>query len=121
MSPGYYLLKCTGDTNFGVRIGTNLRHQIWCPGDTIFYSVGYSVIVALTGLPIGYSVIIALTDLPIGYSVIVVLTGLLIGYSVIVALTGLPIGYSIKTHGSESRGQEEAACMRVLWPTRPLQ
>ena len=27
----------------------------------------------------------------------------------------------IKTHGSESRGQEEAACMRVFWPTRPLQ
>ena len=29
--------------------------------------------------------------------------------------------YIIKTHGSESRGQEEAACMRVFWPTRPLQ
>ena len=28
---------------------------------------------------------------------------------------------SIKTHGSELRGQEEAACMRVFWPTRPLQ
>ena len=28
---------------------------------------------------------------------------------------------NIKTHGSESRGQEEAACMRVFWPTRPLQ
>ena len=28
---------------------------------------------------------------------------------------------AIKTHGSESRGQEEAACMRVFWPTRPLQ
>ena len=27
----------------------------------------------------------------------------------------------IKTHGSESRGQEEAAYMRVFWPTRPLQ
>ena len=27
----------------------------------------------------------------------------------------------IKTHGSESRGQEEAACMHVFWPTRPLQ
>ena len=27
----------------------------------------------------------------------------------------------IKTHGSESRGQEEAACMRVFWPTRLLQ
>ena len=27
----------------------------------------------------------------------------------------------IKTHGSESRGQEEAACMCVVWPTRPLQ
>ena len=27
----------------------------------------------------------------------------------------------IKTHGSESRGQEEAACMRVFWPMRPLQ
>ena len=22
----------------------------------------------------------------------------------------------IKTHGSESRGQEEAACMRIFWP-----
>ena len=29
--------------------------------------------------------------------------------------------FFIKTHGSESRGQEEAACMRVFWPTRPLQ
>ena len=28
---------------------------------------------------------------------------------------------AIKTHGSESRGQEEAACTRVFWPTRPLQ
>ena len=28
-------------------------------------SIGYSVIVALTGLPIGYSVIVALTGLPI--------------------------------------------------------
>ena len=45
-------------------------------------------------LYIGYSVIVALTGLPIGYSVIVALTGLPIGYSVIVALTGLPIGYS---------------------------
>ena len=27
----------------------------------------------------------------------------------------------IKTHGSESRGQEEVACTRVFWPTRPLQ
>ena len=44
--------------------------------------MGYSVIVALTGLPIGYSVIVALTDLPIGYSVIVALTVLPIGYSV---------------------------------------
>ena len=32
------------------------------------------------------------------------------------------VGYFvIKTHGSESRGQEEAACTRVFWPTRPLQ
>ena len=46
----------------------------------------YSVIVALTGLPIGYSVIVALTGLPIGYSVIVALTGLPIGYSVILTL-----------------------------------
>ena len=30
-------------------------------------------------------------------------------------------GALIKTHGSESRGQEEAACTRVFWPTRPLQ
>ena len=28
--------------------------------------------------------------------------------------------YDIKTR-SESRGQEEAACTRVFWPTRPLQ
>jgi len=56
-------------------------------------SIGYSVTVALTGLPIGYSVIVALTGLPIEYSVIAALTGLPIGYSVIVALTGLPIGY----------------------------
>ena len=55
----------------------------------------YSIIVALTGLPIGYSVIVALTDLPIGYSVTVALTGLPIRYSVIVALTGLPIRYSV--------------------------
>ena len=34
--------------------------------------IGYSVIVALTGLPIGYSVIVALTGLPIGYTVYVV-------------------------------------------------
>ena len=27
----------------------------------------------------------------------------------------------IKTHGSELRGQEEAACTCVFWPTRPLQ
>ena len=60
-----------------------------------YFIGGYSVIVALTGLPIGYSVIVALTGLPIGYSVIVALTGLPIGYSVIVALTGLPIGYSV--------------------------
>ena len=33
----------------------------------------------------------------------------------------LPDAKYIKTHGSESRGQEEAACMRVFWPTRPLQ
>ena len=25
----------------------------------------------------------------------------------------------IKTHDSELRGQEETACMRVFWPTRP--
>ena len=31
------------------------------------------------------------------------------------------IALKIKTDGSESRGQEEAACMRVFWPTRPLQ
>ena len=54
----------------------------------VFYTIGYSVIVALTGLPIGYSVIVALTGLPIGYGVIVTLTGLPIAYSVIVALTG---------------------------------
>ena len=29
--------------------------------------------------------------------------------------------YIIKTHGSDSRGQEEAACTRVFWPTQPLQ
>ena len=31
--------KCTGDTKFGVRIVTNLGHQIWCPGDTNFFTV----------------------------------------------------------------------------------
>ena len=40
-------------------------------------------------------------------------------------LSYTPVQYDnsthIKTHGSESRGQEEAACMRVFWPTRPLQ
>ena len=46
----------------------------------IIICIRYSVIVALTGLPIGYSVIVALTGLPIGYSVIVALTGLPIGY-----------------------------------------
>ena len=30
---------CTGDTKFGVRIVTNLGHQIWCPGDTKFFTV----------------------------------------------------------------------------------
>ena len=35
--------------------------------------------------------------------------------------TYIDIYMYIKTHGSESRGQEEAACMRVFWPTRPLQ
>ena len=25
--------------------------------------------------------------------------------------------YLVKTHGSESRGQEEAACTRIFWPT----
>ena len=34
-------------------------------------SIGYSVIVALTGLPIEYSVIVTLTGLSIGYSAIV--------------------------------------------------
>ena len=29
--------------------------------------------------------------------------------------------HNIKTHGSELLGQEEAACMRIFWPTRPLQ
>ena len=29
--------------------------------------------------------------------------------------------WCIKIHGSESQGQEEAVCMRVFWPTRPLQ
>ena len=33
--------KCTGDTKFGVRIVTNLGHQIWCPGDTKFFTVHY--------------------------------------------------------------------------------
>ena len=51
-------------------------HKIQCNSRS---PIGYSVIVALTGLPIGYSV--TLTDLPIGYSVIVALTGLPIGYS----------------------------------------
>ena len=66
----------------------------------------YSVIVALTGLPIGYSVTIALTGLPIGYSVMVATSigspyriqcnsssnrsPYRIQMSVIVTLTGLP-------------------------------
>ena len=29
--------------------------------------------------------------------------------------------YYIKTHSDESRGQEEAACTRIFWPTQPLQ
>ena len=46
-----------------------------------------------------YSVIVALTGLPIGYSVIVALTGLLIGYSVIVlALTVLILIYGLLLH-----------------------
>ena len=48
----------------------------------LILQMGYSVIVALTGLPIGHSVIVALTGLPIGHSVIVTLTGLPIGYIV---------------------------------------
>ena len=43
-----------------------------CAQFLIGLSMGYSVY-------IGYSVIVALTGLPIGYSVIVALTGLLIG------------------------------------------
>ena len=74
-----YRIQC--NSACGLPIGCSVR-------------IGYSVIVALTGLPIGYSVIVALTGLPIGYSVIVALTGLPIGYSVIVALTGLR-GYSV--------------------------
>ena len=27
----------------------------------------------------------------------------------------------IKTHGSESQGQEEATYIRIFWPTQPLQ
>ena len=54
----------------GISRTTGYRFVIYTPK-------GYSVIVALTGLPIGYSVIVALTGLPIGYSVIVALTGLL--------------------------------------------
>ena len=37
------------------------------------------------------------------------------------AMINQSVRFGIKTHGSESRGQEEAACMRVFWPTRPLQ
>ena len=51
-------------------------------------SINYSVVLA-------YSVIIALTGLPICYSVIVALTALPVGCSVIIALTGLPIGYCV--------------------------
>ena len=61
-------------------------------------AIEYSVVVALTGLPLGYSVIVALTGLPIGYSVIVALTGLPIGYSVIVALLGLSIQSCIQSN-----------------------
>ena len=31
------------------------------------------------------------------------------------------INIYIKTHGSESRGQEEAAYTCIFWPTQPLQ
>ena len=34
-------------------------------------------------------------------------------------LTGYTV--AIKMSGSELRGQEEAACMRIFRPTRPLQ
>ena len=33
---------------------------------------------------------------------------------------GIKKGNEIKTHGSESRGQEEAACTRIFLPTQPL-
>ena len=39
----------------------------------------------------------------------------------LLALNSMNVARHIKTHGSESRGQEEAACTRVFWPTRPLQ
>jgi len=57
-------------------------------------------------LPIGYSAIVALTGLHIGYSVIVALTGLPIGYSVIVALTGLFTFYC--RSGEKSQNQQRS-------------
>ena len=77
-----------------IEIATNISsfHVLFFTEHRMVLPIGYSVIVALTGLPIGYSVLVGL---PIGYSVIVALTGLPIGHSVIVALTGLPIGYGV--------------------------
>ena len=39
VSPGYYLLKCTGDTNFGVRIGQTSDIRFGVRGTLFFYSV----------------------------------------------------------------------------------
>ena len=36
--------KCTGDNKFGVRIVTNLGHQIWCPRDTNFLQCNTSYV-----------------------------------------------------------------------------
>ena len=41
-----------------------LRDSLRNMQQVFLISIGYSVIVALTGLPIGYSVIVALTGLP---------------------------------------------------------
>ena len=40
-------------------------YNVIVPSLTVLLLTGYSLLVALTGLPIGYSVIVALTGLPI--------------------------------------------------------
>ena len=55
-----------------------VHHLIVSLSVIVALSIGYSVMVALTGLPIGYNVMVALTCLPIGYSVIVTLAATIV-------------------------------------------